>query len=99
MRHGRILLLSIAVIWVTSRCESLAQPRTDMICWAESPRMCGPEYTIHYPCGSGGNSGFNPTFACQQVCGQAPGPRCRITPGPGGPGGACGYRGVRVDCF
>jgi hypothetical protein len=99
MKTRLLLPLMAVAISVPMPGQSLAQSRTDMICWAESASACGPQYTIHYPCGSGGHSGFNPTYACQQVCGQNPGPRCRVTGGPGGEGGQCGYRGAKVECF
>lgn len=81
---------------------SHAQTRTDMVCWANEAQapLCGNAYQeVRYNCGSGGFSGFHPDFVCQQTCGANRGPKCKITPGPGGEGGQCGFRAARVDCY
>ena len=72
------------------------------VCWAQWPGQCPPgEWTGHFrffQCGTCGNSGFNPSFVCHQVCGQEVGPGCRLTAGPGGSGGECGFRIAKVEC-
>jgi hypothetical protein len=96
------IITAIAIL-LSLRGQSVAQTRTDLVCWAQAKSQCPSPYNgedvQHYPCGSGGNSGFNPNYVCQQVCGAPVGPRCRITAGPGGGGGQCGYRAARIDCF
>ena len=98
-----ILPLMTIVVSLSMHGQSLAQTRTDNVCWADSKGRCPPPWNGNdvslIACGTGGHSGFNPTYACQQICGADQGPRCRITPGPGGDGGACGYRAARIDCF
>jgi hypothetical protein len=83
--------------------QSLAQSQTKLVCWAQSPNMCPGDWhsptTEFIACGTAGFSGFNPNYVCSKVCGVPLGVRCRITPGPGGPGGQCGYRAAKVDCF
>jgi len=109
-----VLLALIALLIELRPSESLAQSRTDKVCWADRLSRCPRPYdgpgTTFYQCGSGGHSGFNPTWVCQQICGSPPGPRCKIsTPdisgygnygySTGGSGGRCGYRVVDVSCF
>jgi hypothetical protein len=103
LAHTGLPLTAIAVWLTMSGGQSLAQTKTDLVCWAERPGQCpgvwsGPNVR-HIACGSGGNAGFNPTWVCQQTCGIGVGPRCRITAGPGGDGGQCGYRAAKVECF
>jgi hypothetical protein len=100
--RNAVLVLAIGVsIFIPS--QLLAQSRTDRVCWADDKNRCPAPWNgsdiIQIPCGSGGNSGFNPAYACQQTCGAPVGPKCRITGGPGGDGGQCGYRAAQIDCF
>ena len=87
-----------------------AQFLTKYVCWAEMVGSCyqlqdpGSPYNDtpnvrHYTCGSGGHSGFNPGYVCQDICGAPVGPRCRITPGPVANSGRCGILGAKVECF
>lgn len=97
-----LLMLPLAVL--ASATAASAQSRTDRICWAENEGLCPPGWKGEdgvslMPCGSGGHSGFHHDYACMQICGVNPGPQCRITAGPGGPGGRCGYRGAIISCF
>src|SRR5262249_35452264 len=86
--------------WLVVPSESLAQTRTDYVCWAERPNMCSSDYTdAFFRCGTGGHSGFNPDFVCQQTCAATRGPRCKVTPAGGGGGGACGWREAKIECF
>jgi hypothetical protein len=70
------------------------QSNTYNVCWSDVGCPQG-QYDKIYKCGSGGNSGFNPAYVCQQLCGV---PQCNVTPGAGGNGGACGYRAATVQC-
>ena len=97
-----ILPLATTALWLSMQGQSLAQYRTDLVCWANDEQVsgCPQKYrTIVYHCGSGGHSGFNPDWVCQQTCGHPPGPRCRIIHFRGGDGGQCGYRAAKIDCF
>jgi hypothetical protein len=95
-------LVAIAVL-LAMQGQSLAQSRTDWVCWAENKSQCPADWqgsnVEHLPCGSGGHSGFNPPWVCDHICGTPVGPHCKITGGPGGDGGQCGYRAARVDCY
>src|SRR5262245_22936215 len=83
--------------------SSLAQSRTDLVCWAERKSQCPPPWNadnvVHYPCGSGGHSGFDPNWICDRICKAAPGQRCQVTAGPSGAGGRCGFRAAKIECF
>jgi hypothetical protein len=98
----RALALVAIASWNPAHSQPLAPTQTTWVCWAERPGMCpsggmsGP--TVDFACGSGGNSGFNPSFVCQNICGSPVGPSCRLTAGPGGDGGQCGYRIAKVEC-
>jgi hypothetical protein len=102
MKSRLLLLTGIMALALLMQGLALAQSRTDLVCWANEGQVtnCPQEYRARiFPCGSGGHSGFNPNYVCQQICGADRGPRCRITGGPGGGGGQCGYRAAKVDCF
>ena len=102
MSSRNILSFMAIAIWLTMHGHALAQSKTVRVCWAERPGQCGTGWNgpdvKHFACGSGGHAGFNPMWICQQTCGSPVGPRCRITGGPGGDGGQCGYRAAQIDC-
>src|SRR3954468_22228736 len=100
--------LKVASLFASLTCLSLSSPasaqwRVDKVCWGETFSQCPTGYddnsTVHFPCGSGGHSGFNPNYACEVTCGSPVGPRCKIIAGPGRPGNRCGYRGATIQCF
>lgn len=92
-----------------------ALKRSETVCWGDlSPGFCKlndyprelppagfSPMTKHYPCGSGGHSGYNPAYVCQDLCGSSESFRCTgWTNQYGGKGGgACGMRWTRVACF
>ena len=62
-----ILPLATTALWLSMQGQSLAQYRTDLVCWANDEQVsgCPQKYrTIVYHCGSGGHSGFNPDWVC-----------------------------------
>ncbi|MET4740297.1 hypothetical protein ABIF73_004436 [Bradyrhizobium japonicum] len=89
--------------------------RLESVCWGDKtdrlcptspyPRQIPPRgfsiMTKHYPCGSGGHSGYNPPWVCQDLCGSSESFRCTNWSNEHGSkgGGACGMRWTRVACF
>ena len=101
LRCGLLALLSSALL-LGIQTHSWGQTRTDRVCWAnpDCTAGCGAQFQSKiYSCGSGGHSGFNPDWVCQQTCGANEGPHCRMTAGPGGDCGTCGFRAATIDCF
>ena len=97
-----LTLLFVFALWLFTYSQVVAQSRTDLVCWANPAQVidCPQEYRARvFPCMSGGHPGFNPDHVCRQICGANEGPRCKVTGGPGGGGGQCGYRAARVECF
>src|SRR5216683_78310 len=97
------IVIAAMAFWVAMYGQSLAQSQTKFVCWAQSPDQCpatwsAPSVTEFLACGTAGHTGFNPEWVCYHICEAPAGSRCRITPGPGGSGGQCGYRAARVDC-
>jgi hypothetical protein len=93
------MILSV-VLWGN---QLSAQTRTATVCWAENEAYCpapfgGVQVTV-FPCGSGGHGGFNPNFVCRNICGVDIGFHCKITAGPSGSGGRCGFRQAQIECF
>ncbi len=90
-----VLLLMVVPFWLSMHGQSLAQYRTDLVCWADEKNRCPAPWNADnvkfIACGSGGYSRFNPTWLCEVTC--------RITLGPTDSGGSCGYQAARIDCF
>jgi hypothetical protein len=102
MSNYSLFALATVAVCLSTPGQSFAQSRTDLVCWANPDQVggCPQQYRDKvFSCGSGGHSGFNPNWVCQQTCGADQGPRCRITGGPGGDGGQCGYRAAQIECF
>jgi hypothetical protein len=101
-----------------------ADPKTiityEYVCWGEgfldvgcsdlgNPYQGKPAWR-HFPCGTGGSSGFNGDVVCKVLCGKLP-PKarhtgstsggvqgCGISRGPRGSVGVCGFRWAAVTC-
>jgi hypothetical protein len=101
MRH--LIVWAALALAVACAGFAVAGSRSAVICWADRPERCPSDWgdnprRVFYSCGTGGHSGFSPDWICKTTCGQPMGRLCRLKAGPGGSGGACGYRLVEAYC-
>lgn len=109
--HARLAIA--ALICLMPALASAQVTRSETICWGEYENDCtsttrandppmgyGPK-TVFMACGSGGHSGFNPPWVCQQICGSSEPSRCNVWTNDNGgwPNGRCDYQWARVTCY
>ncbi len=96
-----------AILFTSSRAIAEGSDRTvgEAVCWGRNEGACGgtdtrpidfPPISLWFDCYSGGHSGFDPEYACQQICGASVGPQCEIDTKRWG--AARGYRWAFVAC-